>query len=98
MSIRIRLLAVVAGALLAATGCGASCDDACTAIADCSKALGSPSDQPQAECVSSCEADTSCGDNKQEFLDCVADMECTDQSTALAELLSCAAKCPGALN
>ncbi len=84
-----------------ATGCSASCEDACDRLAECGARLNpgsSATPEQLAACVEECEAgicgpaqtDTSKND---EALDCLADLDCETEQSASVGLQECAAHC-----
>lgn len=92
MPVGLRLCVVFTSVLLA-SACAATCEDACNTLDECSTKLGVEPEQTVAECVTSCEADESCGDRQADFVECIADLECKSPLAAQAELLNCTSVC-----
>ncbi|MFN7132524.1 MAG: hypothetical protein ACK4N5_10615 [Myxococcales bacterium] len=97
--IRMMLLCCLV-ALPLSTGCQASCEDMCESLAECGKKLDpnqSSTDADIQSCVKSCENElkTACGDQHDEFRECIADMKCENQQSAFSEIFGCFGECPG---
>jgi hypothetical protein len=86
------LFAIMAVGAMALSGCSATCQDACDSMSECVNKLGLDATTTNG-CVTSCENDNSCGDAKQDMIDCMADIKCADATSAATEMAACSAKC-----
>ena len=93
------LIAAVALSAVAvlSSGCGASCEDACSTIAECAKKFD-PNAPDDATCVADCEASGPCGEGvaeekQQDAIECLDSIACDSENAAGAEIVACILKC-----